>query len=205
MWQWQLPFKDHSHWCGSTTQWSEVRSKKQRSRRVFFASTRKTAAAVSKYITNILTRSSAESVQVIPQHETTFSARQKPKTTRKAGKCWSAPSGSLGKMSGMHGHDPFAIRLDFVNALRKLNASQSSINKLLSLAIRNAPASADDIWSCVMQECQKVISRCCRCSAVRGRLTRSLSITTGFPQRPRQHLLLPRRPLHRRVLQQSPG
>ena len=51
--------------------------------------------------------------------------------------------------------DHFAIRMAFVDALRKLNASQSSINKVLTLAIRYAETSSEEIWSCIMQQCQK--------------------------------------------------
>ncbi|KDN53588.1 hypothetical protein K437DRAFT_230422 [Tilletiaria anomala UBC 951] len=51
--------------------------------------------------------------------------------------------------------DAFAIRLAFIAQLRKLNASQQSINKVLALAVRHAATSSDDIWSCIMQECRK--------------------------------------------------
>ncbi len=51
--------------------------------------------------------------------------------------------------------DAFSIRLELVSLLRKLNASQASINKVLALAIRHAARNSEDIWSCIMQECQR--------------------------------------------------
>lgn len=51
--------------------------------------------------------------------------------------------------------DPFQIRLECVALLRRLNASQQSIAKVVDYAIRHAPAAADDIWDCIISECSK--------------------------------------------------
>ena len=52
--------------------------------------------------------------------------------------------------------DPFQIRMDFLDLLRRLNASQQSIRTIVSFALRYAMQSADDIWDCVMTECSRV-------------------------------------------------
>ena len=52
--------------------------------------------------------------------------------------------------------DPFQVRLDFLELLKRLNASQQSIQKIVAFALRHATRSADDIWDCIMTECARV-------------------------------------------------
>ena len=71
--------------------------------------------------------------------------------------------------------DPFQVRMDFLELLRRLNASQQSMRKVVSFALHYAFSSADDIWDCVMTECARVSlvlltrralipkSTCCTC------------------------------------------
>ncbi|PWN29698.1 hypothetical protein BDZ90DRAFT_216457, partial [Jaminaea rosea] len=51
--------------------------------------------------------------------------------------------------------DTFQVRLDFVSLLRRLNASQQSIHKVLAFADRHAAKSSGDIWDCLLSECGK--------------------------------------------------
>ncbi|CAO1620084.1 unnamed protein product [Parajaminaea phylloscopi] len=51
--------------------------------------------------------------------------------------------------------DAFQVRLDFTSLLRRLNASQQSILKVLLFADRHAARSASDIWDCIVSECSK--------------------------------------------------
>lgn len=55
--------------------------------------------------------------------------------------------------------DPFQVRMEFLDLLKRLNASQQSIRKVVGFALRYASKCPDDIWDCVMTECAKV--RCC--------------------------------------------
>ena len=48
------------------------------------------------------------------------------------------------------------MRLDFLELLKRLNASQQSIQKIVAFALRHATRSADDIWDCIMTECARV-------------------------------------------------
>lgn len=52
--------------------------------------------------------------------------------------------------------DAFQIRLDFLSLLKRLNASQQSIQKVLSFADRHVGRAGSDIWDCILAECAKV-------------------------------------------------
>lgn len=52
--------------------------------------------------------------------------------------------------------DPFETRLHFLQLLRKLNASQASIHKVVSFAMKFGPRCGEDLWECVVEECAKV-------------------------------------------------
>lgn len=54
--------------------------------------------------------------------------------------------------------DVFQIRLDFLALLKRLNASQQSMQKTLAFADRNVKASGD-IWDCILAEAAKVSGR----------------------------------------------
>ncbi|KAL4261561.1 CTD kinase subunit gamma [Pleurotus pulmonarius] len=51
--------------------------------------------------------------------------------------------------------DPFEVRMQFLGLLRRLNASQQSIQKVVSFAIKFFPPCGEDLWDCVVEECQK--------------------------------------------------
>ncbi|WWD16997.1 hypothetical protein CI109_101433 [Kwoniella shandongensis] len=51
--------------------------------------------------------------------------------------------------------DPFEVRLQFLQSIRKLNASQISIQKVVSFAIKYGSRCGEDLWECVMEECGK--------------------------------------------------
>ncbi|GAA94921.1 uncharacterized protein L969DRAFT_105119 [Mixia osmundae IAM 14324] len=51
--------------------------------------------------------------------------------------------------------DAFEIRMQFVSVIRRLNSSQQSIQKVVAFAIKHAPRSSDDIWDCLVEECEK--------------------------------------------------
>jgi CTD kinase subunit gamma len=52
--------------------------------------------------------------------------------------------------------DPFEARLHFLHLLRKLNASQASIQKVVSYAIKYGSRCGEDLWECIIEECSKV-------------------------------------------------
>lgn len=54
--------------------------------------------------------------------------------------------------------DPFQVRMEFLELLKRLNASQQSIRKIVLFALRYAVRSSDDIWDCVMIECARAPS-----------------------------------------------
>lgn len=54
--------------------------------------------------------------------------------------------------------DPFQIRMEFLELLKRLNASEQSIRKTVAYALRYATRCPDDIWDCVMTECSKAPS-----------------------------------------------
>ncbi|KAG8952748.1 hypothetical protein FRC04_003671 [Tulasnella sp. 424] len=49
----------------------------------------------------------------------------------------------------------FDIRMAFLNSLKKLNATQSSIQRVVGFAIKHFAQCGDDLWDCVLEECQK--------------------------------------------------
>ncbi|KAF8309366.1 hypothetical protein DL93DRAFT_2158452 [Clavulina sp. PMI_390] len=51
--------------------------------------------------------------------------------------------------------DPFEVRMQFLSLLRKLDATQLSIQKVVSYALRYFSRCGDDLWECVVEECQK--------------------------------------------------
>jgi hypothetical protein len=52
--------------------------------------------------------------------------------------------------------DPFEARMQFLALLRKLNASQASIQKVVSFAVKYGSRCAEDLWECILEECAKV-------------------------------------------------
>jgi CTD kinase subunit gamma len=52
--------------------------------------------------------------------------------------------------------DPFEARMQFLSLLKKLNASQQSIQKVVSFAIKYGSRCGEDLWDCVLEECEKV-------------------------------------------------
>ncbi|KAI0045528.1 hypothetical protein FA95DRAFT_1596784 [Auriscalpium vulgare] len=55
----------------------------------------------------------------------------------------------------MAGMDPFEVRMQFLTLLRRLNASQQSIQKVVSYALKFYAQCGEDLWDCVVEECQK--------------------------------------------------
>ncbi|KAF9461850.1 CTD kinase subunit gamma CTK3-domain-containing protein [Collybia nuda] len=51
--------------------------------------------------------------------------------------------------------DPFEVRIQFLNLLRRLNASQHSIQKVVGFAVKYFPPCGEDLWDCIVEECQK--------------------------------------------------
>ena len=51
--------------------------------------------------------------------------------------------------------DGFQIRLELLHLLKYLNASQQSIQKVLTFAMKHA-SKAEDVWSCIVSQCEKV-------------------------------------------------
>lgn len=52
--------------------------------------------------------------------------------------------------------DPFETRLQFLQHLKKLNASQPSIQKVVAFALRYGSRCGEDLWECIAEECGKV-------------------------------------------------
>jgi hypothetical protein len=52
--------------------------------------------------------------------------------------------------------DPFEARMQFLQLLRKLNASQLSIQKVVGYAIKYGSKCGEDLWECILEECAKV-------------------------------------------------
>lgn len=52
--------------------------------------------------------------------------------------------------------DPFEARLSFLQLIRKLNASQASIQKVVGYAIKFGSRCGEDLWECITEECSKV-------------------------------------------------
>ncbi|ESK96299.1 hypothetical protein Moror_7085 [Moniliophthora roreri MCA 2997] len=51
--------------------------------------------------------------------------------------------------------DPFEVRMNFLGLLRRLNASQQSIQKVVTFAVKHHPQCGEDLWDCIVEECQK--------------------------------------------------
>ncbi|KAJ3724141.1 CTD kinase subunit gamma CTK3-domain-containing protein [Lentinula guzmanii] len=51
--------------------------------------------------------------------------------------------------------DPFEVRMQFVALLRRLDASQQSIRKVVSYAVKFFPPCGEDLWDCIVEETQK--------------------------------------------------
>ncbi|KAH9925850.1 CTD kinase subunit gamma CTK3-domain-containing protein [Epithele typhae] len=51
--------------------------------------------------------------------------------------------------------DPFEVRMQFLTLLRRLDASQTSIKKIVGYALKYFPSCGEDLWDCIMEECQK--------------------------------------------------
>lgn len=51
--------------------------------------------------------------------------------------------------------DPFEARMQFLQLLRKLNASQQSIHKVVGYAIKYGSKCGEDLWECILEECGK--------------------------------------------------
>ncbi|KAL5531820.1 hypothetical protein ACEPAF_5383 [Sanghuangporus sanghuang] len=51
--------------------------------------------------------------------------------------------------------DPFEVRMQFLTLLHRLNASQQSIQKVVSYALKYFSRCGDLIWDCIVEECQK--------------------------------------------------
>ncbi|KAG0706060.1 CTD kinase subunit gamma CTK3-domain-containing protein [Suillus ampliporus] len=52
-------------------------------------------------------------------------------------------------------HDPFEVRMQFLGLIRKLNASQQSIQKVVGFALKYFSRCGEDLWECIIEECQK--------------------------------------------------
>jgi CTD kinase subunit gamma len=52
-------------------------------------------------------------------------------------------------------HDPFEVRMQFLGLIRKLNASQQSIQKVVAFALKYFSRCGEDLWECIIEECQK--------------------------------------------------
>jgi len=50
--------------------------------------------------------------------------------------------------------DPFEVRIQFISNLKKLNASQQSIQKCVGYALKYYPRCGEDLWSCIIDECR---------------------------------------------------
>ncbi|KAF9524998.1 CTD kinase subunit gamma CTK3-domain-containing protein [Crepidotus variabilis] len=51
--------------------------------------------------------------------------------------------------------DPFEVRMQFIEHLRRLNASQQSIQKVVGFAVKYFPPCGEDIWDCIVEESAK--------------------------------------------------
>ncbi|WVQ67416.1 uncharacterized protein L199_005612 [Kwoniella botswanensis] len=51
--------------------------------------------------------------------------------------------------------DPFEARMQFLQLLRKLNASQPSIQKVVGYAIKYGSRCSEDLWECIVEQCGK--------------------------------------------------
>ncbi|KAH8923538.1 hypothetical protein BT69DRAFT_1350092 [Atractiella rhizophila] len=51
--------------------------------------------------------------------------------------------------------DAFEVRMQFVQALRKLTSRHQDVFKLVSLALKHGPKCGDDLWDCLFEECER--------------------------------------------------
>ncbi|KAI0653590.1 CTD kinase subunit gamma CTK3-domain-containing protein [Cubamyces menziesii] len=51
--------------------------------------------------------------------------------------------------------DPFEVRMQFLALLRRLDASQQSIKKIVGYAVKFFSSCGEDLWDCIFEECQK--------------------------------------------------
>ncbi|KAH8088969.1 CTD kinase subunit gamma CTK3-domain-containing protein [Cristinia sonorae] len=51
--------------------------------------------------------------------------------------------------------DPFEVRMQFLGLLKRLNASQQSIQKVVGYALKYFSRCGEDLWDCIVEECQK--------------------------------------------------
>ncbi|KDQ56970.1 hypothetical protein JAAARDRAFT_35568 [Jaapia argillacea MUCL 33604] len=51
--------------------------------------------------------------------------------------------------------DPFEVRMQFLSLMRRLNASQPSIQKVVGYALKYFSRCGEDLWDCIIEECQK--------------------------------------------------
>ncbi|GJE97348.1 CTD kinase subunit gamma [Phanerochaete sordida] len=51
--------------------------------------------------------------------------------------------------------DPFEVRMQFLTLLRRLNASQQSIQKVVGYALKYFSKCGEDLWDCIVEESQK--------------------------------------------------
>lgn len=78
--------------------------------------------------------------------------------------------------------DAFEARMQFLQLLKKLNASAQSIQKVVGFAVKYGARCGEDLWEVIMDECEKVSWRIPCCSDPKAsRLDTSASIfwTTG--------------------------
>lgn len=52
--------------------------------------------------------------------------------------------------------DPFDVRMQLLSHLKKLNASQQSIQKVVQFAVKYGARCGEDLWDCMIEECEKV-------------------------------------------------
>ncbi|KAI8968829.1 CTD kinase subunit gamma CTK3-domain-containing protein [Trametes punicea] len=51
--------------------------------------------------------------------------------------------------------DPFEVRMQFLTLLKRLDASQQSIKKIVGFAVKYFQSCGEDLWDCIVEECQK--------------------------------------------------
>ena len=59
--------------------------------------------------------------------------------------------------------DAFQARLDFLQLLRKLNATLQSIQKVAAFALRYGSRCGEDLWECILEESGKVCNSSAAC------------------------------------------
>jgi len=58
-------------------------------------------------------------------------------------------------------NDPFEVRLSFLVLIKRLNASQQSIQKIVGYALKYFSRCGEDLWECIVEECHKVSVAVC--------------------------------------------